>query len=241
MKECNLCKTLCDDSAEYCYICGTKFEKIGDADDVENSNSIDSAQSSEQSDNSDSRIDESQTTRSVIPKIVSAVIVVCFVFVFVIGIYSLYFGESAKVRNMEQLYSFNLDLLTDVYEPNDSAETATFASVGTAYTGFLSSINDKDYYRIPTNGHSGLSFTFVQNSQGHIEEIGWDISYNVPTLGSHMAWLNDKVVEGDFWGIKAFNDYFIVCIENTEYDDDIDKTMEVVSQTEYAIIFKYTN
>lgn len=130
----------------------------------------------------------------------------------------------------------------DMYEPNDSMDTATIAQVGTTYKGVLSSSEDKDYFCIPANGHSSLSYTFTRNSSRTIDGIGWEISHHSGGYtSSRMAWLNEKELTDEFDDINIVNGYFIIWIENTRNDPDKEEVMEFVSHTEYSITFSYAD
>lgn len=130
----------------------------------------------------------------------------------------------------------------DMYETNDSMGTATIAQVGNTYKGVLSSAEDKDYFCIPTNGHNSLSYTFTRNSSRAIDGIGWEISYHYGDgTASRMAWLNEKTLTDECDGIAVMGDYFIVWIENTRNDPNMDEVMEFVSHTEYSITFSYAD
>lgn len=130
----------------------------------------------------------------------------------------------------------------DMYETNDSMSTATIAQVGNTYKGVLSSAEDKDYFCIPTNGHTSLSYTFTRNSSRTIDGIGWEISYHHGDgTASRMAWLNEKKLTDECDGIGVTDGYFIVWIENTRNDPNMEEVMEFVSCTEYSITFSYAD
>lgn len=130
----------------------------------------------------------------------------------------------------------------DIYEINDSVATATIVQVGNTYKGVLSSVEDKDYFCIPANGHTSLSYTFVRDSSRTIDGIGWEISYHHGEgTASRMAWLNEKSLTDKCDGIGITDGYFIVWIENTRSDPNMEEVMEFVSCTEYSITFAYAD
>ena len=130
----------------------------------------------------------------------------------------------------------------DVYEPNDSSDSATIVQVGDTYKGVLSSVEDKDYFCVEANGHDSLSYTFTRNSSRSIDGIGWEISYHTDdSKCSTMAWLDEKELTGECDDIDISNGYFIVWIENTRNDPGMDEVMEFVSSTEYSITFYYND
>lgn len=128
----------------------------------------------------------------------------------------------------------------DINEPNNSIESATDAQVGNTYVGVLSSVNDKDYFRIPANGHTILNYTFTRNASHSVDGIGWEITNNYGT-GTHsrMAWTYEKELTDSLYQADISNGYFIVWIENTRNDSDTAEVMEFVSHTEYLITFSY--
>ena len=130
----------------------------------------------------------------------------------------------------------------DMHEPNDSVGTATIAQVGNTYKGVLSSAEDKDYFCIPTNGHTAISYTFTRNTSRTIDGIGWEISYSSGKgTGSRMAWLDEKKLTGTCSDIDVSSGYFIIWVENSRNDPDMEEVMEFVSHTEYSITFSYAD
>lgn len=134
------------------------------------------------------------------------------------------------------------ELPVDIYEPNDSRDSATIVQVGDTYKGVLSSVDDKDYFCVEANGHDSLSYTFTHNSSNSIDGIGWEISYHTnDSTSSTMAWLDEKELIGECSDIDISNGYFIVWIENTRNDPETEEVMEFVSRTEYSITFNYND
>lgn len=141
--------------------------------------------------------------------------------------------------NQDSLYD---TVLVDVYEPNDSSDSATIVQVGDTYKGVLSSVEDKDYFCVEANGHDSLSYTFTRNSSRSIDGIGWEISYYTEdSKCSTMAWLEEKELTGECDDIDISNGYFIVWIENTRNDPGMDEVVRFVSSTEYSITFYYND
>lgn len=144
-------------------------------------------------------------------------------------------------ENNDQNFS-STESLVDIYEPNDSSDSAVFAQVGDTYKGVLSSVDDKDYFCVEANGHDSLSYTFTRNSSRSIDGIGWEISYLTnDSKCSTMAWLDEKELIGECRDIDISNGYFIVWVENTRNDSNMEEVMEFVSNTEYSITFYYND
>ena len=66
--------------------------------------------------------------------------------------------NSKAVDLYHNLKEYNIQV--DVYEPNDSSDSATIVQVGDTYKGVLSSVEDKVYFCVEANGHDSLSYTF---------------------------------------------------------------------------------
>lgn len=67
-------------------------------------------------------------------------------------------GDDYNSDNQNYVENDNQDSLSDtvpvdVYEPNDSSDSATIVQVGDTYKGVLSSVEDKDYFCVEANGH----------------------------------------------------------------------------------------
>ena len=145
----------------------------------------------------------------------------------------------STVRGIE-MPTYNETAPVDLYEPNDSSASATLAQAGTTYKGVLSSQSDKDYFCVPVNGHTSLSYTFTHRTSRKVHDIGWQISYDsVYGKTSRMAWLDDKEIEEQCDDIVKSDDYFVVWVERRDLDSYEQEVIDFVSNTEYSITFYY--